>query len=263
MNVSGVWNLVAFKKLNEKLDFVWVTNEELNLLPDDDFAKQMADVEFRFEDDGKLSAFFIVRTPIDQIPEEELKKALDSGEAVMSDGVLKINQPLKWKSEGDKIFVDNGERGEILGEAINPWKEAEILGNTLIICDMYQIVRKGETPSDIKKTVPIVKEGTPEMKAVAGTYKGLYTKFVGDGDSSKNTDEEFTLILNPDGTGTHKRNNLEINIPDWTCENGEFKMTEKFLGTIDYVGKIEGNKLNIFNGDPTNNFTCEYVYDKE
>ena len=45
-------------------------------------------------------------------------------------------------------------------------------------------------------------------------------------------------------------------------ENGEFKLTEKFLGTIDYTGKLEGNQLTLFNGEPTNPLTCMYVFEK-
>ena len=41
-------------------------------------------------------------------------------------------------------------------------------------------------------------------------------------------------------------------------------MTEKFLGsTIDYTGTLKDDKLDIFNGDPDDMWTYEYVYKKD
>jgi len=97
----------------------------------------------------------------------------------------------------------------------------------------------------------------------AGTYKGLYTKFVGDDDDAKNTEDEFTLILNADGKGTHKRDGEEFKVT-WTLDGENFAMTETFLGlSIEYTGTLVGNRLDIFNDDPENIFTCEYVYEKQ
>ena len=70
------------------------------------------------------------------------------------------------------------------------------------------------------------------------------------------------MELQANGTGKSYRNDLEITVPTWSCENGEFKLTEKFLGTIDYTGKLEGNQLTLFNGDPSNPLTCMYVFEK-
>jgi hypothetical protein len=39
-------------------------------------------------------------------------------------------------------------------------------------------------------------------------------------------------------------------------------MTEKFLGTIDYTGTIEGGKIDVFNDDPSKPMTYEYVFEK-
>ena len=98
------------------------------------------------------------------------------------------------------------------------------------------------------------------MLAAVGVYKGLYTKMVG---SDTKQEEKFTLTLNDDGTGRQQRNNLDIKIPDWTVEDGKVKLTEKFLGKIDYTGTLDGTKLSLFNGDPENSFTMEYVYEKQ
>ena len=80
-------------------------------------------------------------------------------------------------------------------------------------------------------------------------------------DETKN-EEEFSLELKDDGTGISKRNGLEIKVPDWSVENGEVKLTEKYLGKIDYVGKLDGKNLNLFNDDPSKPMTYEYVYEK-
>lgn len=105
---------------------------------------------------------------------------------------------------------------------------------------------------------------SPEMKAAAGTYAGEYTKFVGDSDEYKVTDEEFSLDLRENGKGTHHRDTLDISVEWSVTADGEFKMTETFLGAkSEYTGTLKDGKLDIFNGDPTDDFTCEYVYNKK
>ena len=100
------------------------------------------------------------------------------------------------------------------------------------------------------------------LSDAAGTYTGKYTKFVGDPDTAKDESEPFTLELKADGTGTHNRNDESFNLT-WSLEGENFKMTETFLGaTIDYTGTLKNGKLDIFNGDPSNDLTCEYVYEK-
>ena len=100
------------------------------------------------------------------------------------------------------------------------------------------------------------------LSAYAGTYKGEYTKFVGDKDSAKNDKAVFSLELNADGTGTNKRDGEEYKVT-WSVEGENFKMSETFMGmSIDYTGTLKNGKLDIFNGDPKNDLTCEYVYSK-
>ena len=102
-----------------------------------------------------------------------------------------------------------------------------------------------------------------ELTADAGTYKGVYTKFVGDDESAKVEDEEFNLELKADGTGKHNRDGESFDIT-WNLEGENFSMHETFLGmSIDYTGTLANGKLDIFNGDPNDDLTCEYVYEKE
>lgn len=103
----------------------------------------------------------------------------------------------------------------------------------------------------------------PALSAAAGTYEGQYTKFVGDPDTSKDDTEEFTLELKADGTGVHHRNDADFNLT-WTLEGDKFTMKETFLGaSIDYTGTLANGKLDIFNGDPSDDLTCEYVFEKK
>lgn len=98
--------------------------------------------------------------------------------------------------------------------------------------------------------------------SAAGTYTGLYTKFVGDSDEFRVTDEPFSLTLNADGTGTHARDDMEFDVT-WTLDGENFAMEETFIGDpIVYEGTLKGDDLDIFNGDPTDDLTCEYVYTK-
>ena len=62
------------------------------------------------------------------------------------------------------------------------------------------------------------------MKEASGTYKLSKNKLVGDSDEYWKSDEEFTLELKADGTGTSLRDGLEIKVK-WTLNEEEFTMT--------------------------------------
>ena len=99
------------------------------------------------------------------------------------------------------------------------------------------------------------------QKNAAGTYNFQKGKFVGDSDYA--TDEDFTLKLNEDGTGTRTTDGISYDLT-WKLDGETFTMSETFLGlTNDYTGTLKDGELDIFNGDPTNDFTYEYVLVKE
>lgn len=103
-------------------------------------------------------------------------------------------------------------------------------------------------------------EKKTDLSAVAGTYAGQYTKLVGS--TTKEDDEEFSLELKEDGSGVHNRNNATYKVK-WSLNGEKFKMTETFLGSsIEYTGTLKNDKLDIFNGDPDDKWTYEYVYKK-
>ncbi|MBQ9827466.1 MAG: hypothetical protein IJM62_02165 [Lachnospiraceae bacterium] len=94
----------------------------------------------------------------------------------------------------------------------------------------------------------------------AGTYKCHQIKLVGDSDW---TEEDSTLTLNADGTGKHARDNNEFNVT-WKLDGENFSMEETFIGDpIVYTGTLKDGKLDIFNGDPEDIWTYEYLYEKE
>ncbi len=98
------------------------------------------------------------------------------------------------------------------------------------------------------------------LKAASGTYVGQYTKMVGD---DTKEEEEFSLILKEDGTGIHSRGGEAYKIT-WTLTGEDFTMQETFLGlTNDYTGTLKDGALHLFNGDPANIWTYEYVYSKK
>ena len=99
--------------------------------------------------------------------------------------------------------------------------------------------------------------------AAAGTYKGEYTKMVGDSDDAKNTSQAFTLTLESNGKGKHERDGLTLDVT-WELNGEDFKMTETFLGMgLDYTGTLKDGKLDIFNGPQEDIWTVEYVYTKQ
>lgn len=99
-----------------------------------------------------------------------------------------------------------------------------------------------------------------DLSAYAGTYEGQYTKLVGD---TRKDEEEFSLELKADGTGVHNRDDYSFKVT-WELDGENFKMTETFIGDpIIYTGTLKDGKLDIFNGDPDDIWTYEYVYEKQ
>ncbi len=100
-----------------------------------------------------------------------------------------------------------------------------------------------------------------DLKAYAGTYKLDYSKYVGDPETAKST-EEWTMVLNEDGTGKSNRDGTSYDI-EWSIDGENVKVTEKFIGTIDYNGTLKDGKMDIFNGDKTNDLTLEAIFIKQ
>ena len=100
----------------------------------------------------------------------------------------------------------------------------------------------------------------PTVNPAVGEWTGEYRKFVGDPDDAKNTEDPFTLVLTEDGKGFFKRDDNEFEV-SWTLEGEAFTMQETYLMfTNDYTGILKDDALNLFNGDPEDIWTCEYVF---
>ena len=100
-----------------------------------------------------------------------------------------------------------------------------------------------------------------DLSKYAGTYKGEYTKMVGD--DTKDTSDKFSVELKADGTGSSTRDGSTYDI-EWSLDGDKFTMTEKFATLkIEYNGTLKDGKLDIFNGDKDDAFTFEYVYSKK
>lgn len=104
--------------------------------------------------------------------------------------------------------------------------------------------------------------GKDDLSKYAGTYKLDYSKYVGDPETEKNQ-EEWTIELNKDGTGTSTRDGSSYTV-EWSVKGKEVSLTEKFAGIkIEYNGTITTEKLDIFNGDKTNAITLEAIFIKQ
>ena len=104
--------------------------------------------------------------------------------------------------------------------------------------------------------------GNSALKEAAGTYNGVHGKFVGDTEWVDAAKEPFSLVLKDDGTGTSTRDGADYKVT-WTLEGENFTMQETFLGmSIDYTGTLKDGELHVYNGEPTDDLTYEYVYGK-
>ena len=100
-----------------------------------------------------------------------------------------------------------------------------------------------------------------DLSSYAGTYKLEYSKLVGS--DVNNEEEEWTLELKADGTGKSNRNETSYDLT-WSVDGENIKLTETFAGIkLDYTGTIKDNKIDVFNGDKTNDFTEEDVFIKK
>lgn len=105
--------------------------------------------------------------------------------------------------------------------------------------------------------------GKEDLSAYAGTYEKEFEKFVGDPETSKNTEVDWTLVLNADGTGKSNRSGESYD-STWTVDGEKFTFTETF-GPIknEYTGTIKDGKIDMFNGDPKSDITLEIVFNKK
>ena len=101
-----------------------------------------------------------------------------------------------------------------------------------------------------------------DLSKYVGTYKLEYSKYVGDPETEKNT-EDWSIVLEKDGTGKSNRDGESYNI-EWSISGKDINVKEKFGPlTNEYNGTLDEGKLDIFNGDKTNDLTLEAIFNKQ
>ncbi len=140
MEILGVWKI----KTAQTFDAATMKLVEKNVediladtsISDDD--KQMLNAKFIFKDDG----FVYTTLPIpEDMPQEEIDEYIASGEAWIVDGMLGIERK-EWKEEDGKFRFNSGTKGEVLGEAIDPWMDIAVNDDGSIKFFTYVLVKE-------------------------------------------------------------------------------------------------------------------------
>ena len=121
MNVLGTWKIKTAQTLDRET-FNMVEKSVEDILADesiDNDEKKMLACKFIFKDDG----YVYTAMPIpEDMPQEEIDEYINSGEGWIIDGLLGFERK-EWKEEDGKVKFNTGTKGEVLGEAIDPWLE--------------------------------------------------------------------------------------------------------------------------------------------
>ena len=121
MKYSGLWKIKAAQQWDEKTMGLVEKNVE-DILADpnlDDGDKKMLYAQFLFTEDGWVKTLMDIP---EDMPKEELDELLASGEFELLDNKLVLEKK-EWKEEDGKIKFDTGTKGEVFGEAVDPWTE--------------------------------------------------------------------------------------------------------------------------------------------
>ena len=121
MNVVGTWKIKASMQWDEKTMGLVEKNVE-DILADpnlDGGDKKMLYAQFLFTEDGWVKTLMDIP---EDMPKEELDELLASGEFEVLDNKLVLEKK-EWKEENGKIKFNSGVKGEVLGEAVDPWTE--------------------------------------------------------------------------------------------------------------------------------------------
>ena len=118
-----------------------------------------------------------------------------------------------------------------------------------------------KTEAATKAATDAATDAATETEAAANAevevYTGTKSKFVGD---TEWTEDEFKLELNGDGTAALTYDGFTHNLT-YTLVDDDLSMTEAGLGT-EYTGTFNGDELHLYNGDPTNDLTYEWLLAK-
>ncbi len=96
-----------------------------------------------------------------------------------------------------------------------------------------------------------------------GTYALEYSKYVGDSEDIKNTNDYAEIILESDGVGTSIRSGITHDIK-WSIDGDNIQILETQTESIlEYNGIIKDNRIDLYNGDKTNAITLHEVFIKK
>lgn len=122
MKYSGLWKIKAAQQWDEKTMGLVEKNVEDILadqsLSDDD--KKMLYSQFLFTDDGWIKTMLPIPEGMDKAEIDEL---IASGEFELYGDDMLVFEKKPWKEEDGKIKFDTGTKGEVFGEAVDPWTE--------------------------------------------------------------------------------------------------------------------------------------------
>lgn len=122
MNVVGLWKIkkavqfdaATMKMVEKDVDAIIADSS----IPDDE--KKMLYAKFLFTEDGWIKTLFPIP---EDIPKEELDEMLESGEMELYGDSFLVIEKKGWKEEDGKLKFDTGTKGEVMGEAVDPWAE--------------------------------------------------------------------------------------------------------------------------------------------
>ena len=121
MKYSGTWKIKTAQTF-DKATFKMVEKPVEDILADesiDNDEKKMLACKFIFKDDG----YIYTAMPIpEDMPKEEIDEYISSGEGWLVDEMLGIERK-EWKEQDGKVSFNTGTKGEVLGEAVDPWME--------------------------------------------------------------------------------------------------------------------------------------------
>ena len=126
MNIIGTWKVSEMQDILKK---EWRTAADIAADPEaPDYLTEGLKFSYHFTADGEMQ----VLCPIPAgVTKEQIDAALASGELKLFDEKTMVLETKEWKEEDGKLLFDSGEKGEILGEAVNPWKELIPVGDLL------------------------------------------------------------------------------------------------------------------------------------
>ena len=142
MDIKGKWKIaeaLRFLEKDGKLVKEWQKVEDIFADPEFDPSDgQMLKADVLFNEDGSVS--WILPIP-EGVTKEQIDEAVAAGEIKLFNDNSFVVSENAWKEEDGVLKFNSGIKGEIFGEAADPWVEIEEVGDGMIEVMMYHMVR--------------------------------------------------------------------------------------------------------------------------